>query len=95
MADYTNRVILYTGAAGGLGLPGTLAFLDRGATVVVFDLDVTKIANLENSAIGRNGKLVVKRVDLGSETSIELQNIPEHTWYYETKLGRRSAGEGS
>jgi len=70
MSNYENRKILYTGAAGGLGLPSTLAFLDRGATVVVLDLDETKIANLESAAKGRAGKLLVKRVDLSNESDV-------------------------
>ena len=42
-----GRTILYTGAAGGLGLPATLAFLDCGATVVAVDNDPAKLAALE------------------------------------------------
>ncbi len=33
----------------------------------------------------KNEKMKIINLSLGSETSIELQNIPEHTWYYETK----------
>lgn len=44
-----GRTILYTGAAGGLGLPAALAFLDRGATVVVVDNDPAKLAALERA----------------------------------------------
>jgi 3-oxoacyl-[acyl-carrier protein] reductase len=70
MSNYEKRKILYTGAAGGLGLPSTLAFLDRGATVVVLDLDENKIANLEAQAKGRTGTLLVKRVDLSVESDL-------------------------
>jgi NAD(P)-dependent dehydrogenase (short-subunit alcohol dehydrogenase family) len=45
-----GRTILYTGAAGGLGLPTTLLFLERGARVVVVDNDPAKIAALEGAA---------------------------------------------
>lgn len=42
-----GKTILYTGAAGGLGLATTLAFLDRGASVVAVDNNPDKVAALE------------------------------------------------
>jgi NAD(P)-dependent dehydrogenase (short-subunit alcohol dehydrogenase family) len=45
-----GRTILYTGAAGGLGLPTVLHFLEQGAQVVVVDNDPAKIAALEAAA---------------------------------------------
>jgi NAD(P)-dependent dehydrogenase (short-subunit alcohol dehydrogenase family) len=42
----SGRTILYTGAAGGLGLPTTLAFLAQGARVVAVDNDPAKITSL-------------------------------------------------
>jgi len=47
-----GRTILYTGAAGGLGLPATLVFLDRGASVVVVDNDPAKIDALKAATPG-------------------------------------------
>lgn len=44
-----GRTILYTGAAGGLGLPTTLTFLAAGARVVAVDNDPAKIAALEEA----------------------------------------------
>ncbi|MCX5497413.1 SDR family oxidoreductase [Kaistia dalseonensis] len=60
-----NRTILYTGAAGGLGLPATLAFLDAGARVVAIDYDPVKVAALNEAAAaaGHDG-LTVKALDL-------------------------------
>jgi 3-oxoacyl-[acyl-carrier protein] reductase len=43
MIDFKDRKIIYTGAAGGLGLPTTLTFLDRGATVIVIDNNPKKL----------------------------------------------------
>jgi 3-oxoacyl-[acyl-carrier protein] reductase len=45
-ADFFGKTILYTGAAGGLGQPTTLAFLAAGATVVAVDNDQAKIDSL-------------------------------------------------
>ncbi|MEJ0014142.1 MAG: SDR family oxidoreductase [Actinomycetota bacterium] len=70
MADFTNRKILYTGAAGGLGLPGVLAFLDRGATVVVLDRDPEKIHTLKERSQDKGGQLIIKSVDLSHETQL-------------------------
>ena len=61
-----GRTILYTGAAGGLGIGATLALLAAGARVVAVDNDAAKIAALEQAArgAGHHG-LTVKRLDLG------------------------------
>ncbi|MCX5512687.1 oxidoreductase [Kaistia algarum] len=60
-----NRTILYTGAAGGLGLPSTLAFLAAGATVVAVDHDPAKVAALRAAAdAAGHGKLVVAALEM-------------------------------
>lgn len=58
-----GRTILYTGAAGGLGLETTLAMLRTGARVVCIDNDATKVAALQEAAAGLEG-LTVARLDL-------------------------------
>ena len=50
MYNFQGRTILYTGAAGGLGLPTTLSFLEAGAKVVVLDNDLLKIDALRSAA---------------------------------------------
>ena len=60
-----GRVILYTGAAGGLGLKTTLALMARGATVIAVDNDPAKVADLTAAAEGEGaGRLIVSTVDL-------------------------------
>ena len=60
-----GRVILYTGAAGGLGLKTTLALMARGATVIAVDNDPAKVADLTAAAAGEGaGRLIVSTVDL-------------------------------
>lgn len=63
--DMKRKTILYTGAAGGLGITTTLAFLAAGARVVAVDHNPEKIAALEAAAgaAGHDG-LVVKALDL-------------------------------
>ena len=55
MIDFSGRTILYTGAAGGLGLPTTVLFLEAGATVIAVDNDPAKIAALAEAAAGAHG----------------------------------------
>lgn len=59
-----DRTILYTGAAGGLGLQTTLHLLRSGATVVAVDHDDTKIEALRKAAVGIDGKLLITRSDM-------------------------------
>jgi NAD(P)-dependent dehydrogenase (short-subunit alcohol dehydrogenase family) len=69
-----GRTILYTGAAGGLGLPTTLAFLDKGATVVAVDNDPAKIAALEAAAPAEaRERLIVCRADLSDLAGFRAQ----------------------
>ncbi|WP_336969225.1 SDR family NAD(P)-dependent oxidoreductase [Sphingobium aromaticiconvertens] len=60
-----GRVILYTGAAGGLGLDSTLLLLARGATVIAVDRDAAKVERLTHAAAGvQAGRLIVSQADL-------------------------------
>jgi 3-oxoacyl-[acyl-carrier protein] reductase len=70
MNDLKSRKILYTGGAGGLGLPGVLAMLSQGATVVVLDRDPVKIESLREATKELSGKLIIKAVDLGDESEL-------------------------
>ncbi|EJL34913.1 SDR family NAD(P)-dependent oxidoreductase [Novosphingobium sp. AP12] len=60
-----SRTVLYTGAAGGLGLDTTLLLIERGAHVIALDNDDAKIANLLTASEGRGpGRLTVSHTDL-------------------------------
>lgn len=60
-----GRTVLYTGAAGGLGLDTTLLLIERGADVIALDNDDAKIANLLTASEGRGpGRLTVSHTDL-------------------------------
>ncbi|KQW77990.1 oxidoreductase [Devosia sp. Root413D1] len=64
-----NRAILYTGAAGGLGLETTLDMLRSGAKVVAIDNDANKVAALLQAAAGLRG-LTVAKLDLADLTGL-------------------------
>lgn len=60
-----GRNVLYTGAAGGLGLDTTLLLIERGATVIAVDNDPVKVERLTLAAQGKGpGRLIVSTADL-------------------------------
>ena len=60
-----GRTILYTGAAGGLGLDTSLLLMRRGATLVAIDNDPAKVAKLRDAAAAiETGRLIVSTADL-------------------------------
>jgi 3-oxoacyl-[acyl-carrier protein] reductase len=82
MDDFSGRTILYTGAAGGLGLPTTLRFLEAGATVVAVDNDPNKGTVLKEAAAAlgdRLDRLVVAPLDLSDLARLrrELETLSE------------------
>lgn len=64
-----GRTILYTGAAGGLGLETTVELLRSGAKVVAIDNDANKVAALLQAAAGLPG-LTVASLDLADLTGL-------------------------
>lgn len=58
-----GRTILYTGAAGGLGLETTVQMLRSGARVIAVDNNAAKVAALQDAAAGMPG-LTVAMLDL-------------------------------
>ncbi|MGH7118273.1 MAG: SDR family NAD(P)-dependent oxidoreductase [Acetobacteraceae bacterium] len=63
MAEFTGKTVLLTGGAGGLGTESTLLFAERGARVIVADIDEAKIAALESRA-AKYGLVQIERLDL-------------------------------
>lgn len=73
-----GRTILYTGAAGGLGLETTLELLRTGAKVVAIDNDPGKVAALLDAAKDLPG-LTVAKLDLSDLTGLRagLQKLSD------------------
>lgn len=64
-----GRTILYTGAAGGLGLPATLVFLQRGARVVAADNSAEKLNALtEATPADARERLLALHTDMADLT---------------------------
>jgi 3-oxoacyl-[acyl-carrier protein] reductase len=70
--EFQGRTILYTGAAGGLGADGALAFVRGGARVLCVDIDEAKIATLMDRAEGVGpGSLAIERLDLADLAGLD------------------------
>jgi 3-oxoacyl-[acyl-carrier protein] reductase len=81
MFDFAGKTILYTGAAGGLGLQTTVLFLEAGARVVAIDNDPKKVQALREAAAPHADRLTVAPLDLTdlSTLSKELPNLAART----------------
>lgn len=65
MNSVAGKTILYTGAAGGLGIETTLNFLRAGARVVAVDNDAEKISDLARQAEAKSlSALSIQAIDL-------------------------------
>ena len=71
-----GKTILYTGAAGGLGLETTVLMLKTGARVIAVDNDLKKVAALKQAAEGLDG-LRVETLDLSDHARLrsELERV--------------------
>lgn len=70
--SFGGKTLLYTGAAGGLGLETTLHFLGAGAQVVAVDNDERKIEQLTNRASEAGlDKLVIAKADMADLDGFE------------------------
>ena len=68
MSDFEGKVILVTGAAGGIGRAAAIQFAQQGGKVVAADIDTAGIA--ETIALAGNGAIAVQ-VDVSDETSVQ------------------------
>jgi NAD(P)-dependent dehydrogenase (short-subunit alcohol dehydrogenase family) len=70
VADQRERVVLVTGAAGGLGRAFSLAFARDGARVVAADLDLAGAKRTAELVQGESGQALALEVDVASEGSV-------------------------
>lgn len=71
--DVTNlsgKTVLVTGAASGIGKETVLAFADRGANLVVCDVNETGLAQIEQRLRGRGREVFAQRVDVASRDAM-------------------------
>ena len=51
MTDQLPKIVLITGAYGGIGQAITSKFITNGVKVILLDIDVTKLANTEQDCV--------------------------------------------
>lgn len=69
MEKFNNKIIVITGAAGGIGTELTNHFLDAGAGVVAVDISEENLQKLENNS-SRQRNLFTVKADISSESSV-------------------------
>jgi 3-oxoacyl-[acyl-carrier protein] reductase len=70
MADYTDRTVLVTGAATGIGLGIAQAFHDAGARVALADVNEPELAKAADR-LGRSSRIVTHPVDVRDPGSVD------------------------
>lgn len=67
MARFTNKVVLITGAARGIGRAAATAFAREGAIVHATDIDVTELATMRADLAAEGLAVATHRQDVGVE----------------------------
>ena len=62
--DFTDRCIVITGAGSGMGKEAQQAFSQRGAAVVLCDINETAIQELEHEIKADGGKALAVKTDV-------------------------------
>jgi len=84
-----RRTILYTGAAGGLGLETTLHFLALGASVVAVDNNPDKLAALDAATpAGARDRLIALASDMSDLETFraDLERVAQRTGGYDVVI---------
>lgn len=68
MSDFEGKVVLVTGAAGGIGRAAAIQFAQQGGKVAAADIDTVGLE--ETIALAGNGAIAVQ-VDVGDENSVQ------------------------
>lgn len=68
MSDFEGKVVLVTGAAGGIGRAAAIQFAQQGGKVVAADIDTAGLA--ETIALAGNGAIAVE-ADVSDENSVQ------------------------
>ena len=77
-----DRVILVTGAAGGIGRAASLAFAGRGATVVLLGRTVAKLEKVYDEIVAAGGpQPAIFPVDLSAATDADFEAIAQAIGY--------------
>lgn len=67
---FTNKSVVVTGGASGIGLELTKSFLEAGAHVVVWDYSEAALENLKKDFANYSSNLQVTQIDVGNRDSV-------------------------
>lgn len=68
--DFTDKVVLITGAAGGFGVEAAKAFAERGAKVVLVDLFMDALEKVAQELKLQEGRYLLVAADVAKEDQI-------------------------
>lgn len=81
MKDFKNKVVLITGGAGGIGQATALKFLDRGASVELWDMDAEAGRKLVEEWTSEGHQMHFEMVDVTDYDSVkEAMNNLHQRW---------------
>lgn len=66
-----DKVVIVTGASGGLGRAGALRFAQEGARVAAWDVDENKAKDLATALDGKGGTGLFQMVDITKQSSVD------------------------
>jgi NAD(P)-dependent dehydrogenase (short-subunit alcohol dehydrogenase family) len=69
--NFSDKILLVTGAGSGIGCASAEAFGDAGATVIVADISEQKGQSTVDKIVGRGGNAQFLLVDVSSEPSVQ------------------------
>jgi NAD(P)-dependent dehydrogenase (short-subunit alcohol dehydrogenase family) len=78
MQTFENRVAVVTGGASGIGLAMATAFAERGAKVVLADIDETALAGSRAPLVDRGFDVLTVRTDVRDRASVDA--LADTTW---------------
>lgn len=71
MAEFQDKVVIVTGGASGIGLACAEAFAERGASVVISDVDDAKGEAAQKQLAASGAKVSYRRCDVGDPQAVE------------------------
>ncbi len=72
MKTFAEKVVLITGAASGIGKTTAIAFAEKGAKVVVSDINETKGNEVVSEIKGYGGEAIFIKTDVSNKSDIQL-----------------------
>lgn len=67
---FLGKCAIVTGAASGIGRATALTFAEKGASVVLVDIDSEKLENVKNEALKYTDNILTYQCDVSNETKV-------------------------